>query len=128
MRKLIVSTLAGALLAGGAAAQDEATAPARAKVNLAGLFSDLDYPAAAVAAREEGPVAFRLDVGPNGRVEGCAITGSSGSAELDSATCRLLTSRARFTPARDSAGNPVQDSVAGRIVWRLPPPPPEPAS
>jgi protein TonB len=68
-------------------------------------------------------VGFAVDVGPSGRVMGCAITRSSGSAALDSATCRLIQSRARFTPALDAGGAPVSDKVAGRISWVLPPAP-----
>jgi TonB family protein len=102
---------------------------ARANSNLVSLFSSDDYPASAVRAREQGAVGFRLDVDKAGRVAGCTITSSSGSPALDSATCRLLAARARFTPARDRKGRPVPDSMAGRIVWRMPepePPPPPP--
>jgi TonB family protein len=99
--------------------------PARAPA-LASLFSSDDYPAAAVQAREEGAVGFRLTVGKDGRVAACAVTASSGSTALDSTTCQLLTVRARFRPARDYEGKPTEDSVHGRIVWRLPEPEPEP--
>ncbi|HEX9963387.1 MAG TPA: TonB family protein [Allosphingosinicella sp.] len=94
--------------------------PARAKANLASLFSDEDYPASAVRAGESGATGFRLEVGANGRVTNCTVTSSSGSSALDSTTCRLLRSRARFTPATDSSGGSTSDSVSGRIVWRLP--------
>jgi periplasmic protein TonB len=100
---------------------------ARAKANLTSLFSDQDYPAAALRAGQQGAVGFALDVGPDGRVSGCTITRSSGSSELDSTTCRLIRSRARFTPALDSAGLTVSDEVHGRINWVLPSPPPAPA-
>jgi periplasmic protein TonB len=126
MRKLGLFALAATLAAGEAAAwnDSEAVSPARAKANLASLFTDQDYPAEAIAAREEGVVGFTLDVGPEGRVTACAVTRSSGSSALDGTTCRLMTSRARFTPAVDAAGEPVADHLAGRIVWRLPPPAP----
>jgi protein TonB len=94
--------------------------PARAKANLASLFSDEDYPASAVRSGESGATGFRLEVGANGRVSNCTVTSSSGSSALDSTTCRLLRSRARFTPATDSTGSATADSVTGRIVWRLP--------
>jgi protein TonB len=94
--------------------------PARAKANLASLFSDEDYPASAVRSGESGATGFRLEVGPNGRVSNCTVTSSSGSSALDSTTCRLLRSRARFSPATDSTGSTTSDSVSGRIVWRLP--------
>jgi TonB family protein len=73
-----------------------------------------------VAKGEEGAVGFRLEVAANGRVTRCTITQSSGSASLVSATCRLLQTRARFTPARDSRGRPTADAFTSRIVWRLP--------
>jgi TonB family protein len=102
--------------------------PASAKFPLQALYSDEDYPSAAIRAGEQGSVAFRISVGTDGRVTGCAITASSGSESLDSATCRLLAARAVFWPARDRWGKPTTDSLAGRIVWQLPPdePPPLP--
>jgi TonB family protein len=93
--------------------------PARARANLASLIGNGDYPAEALRNDEQGTVGFRLSVGADGRVSGCTITSSSGSAALDSATCRILTARARFTPARDSRGLPTTDAVAARIVWRI---------
>jgi protein TonB len=89
--------------------------PARAKANLPSLFSDEDYPAC-----ESGATGFRLEIGTNGRVTNCTVTSSSGSSALDSTTCRLLRSRARFTPARDNTGSPTTDTYSSRIVWRLP--------
>jgi protein TonB len=94
--------------------------PARAKANLASLFSDEDYPASALRSSESGATGFRLEVGSNGRVSNCTVTSSSGSSALDSTTCRLLRSRARFSPATDSTGAATSDSYNGRIVWRLP--------
>jgi len=95
--------------------------PARAKANLASYVSDEDYPDSAERNKEQGTTAFTLDVGSDGRVTGCSITGSSGSSTLDAATCRLMRSRARFTPAHDSNGNAVGDRVSSRIRWVLPP-------
>jgi protein TonB len=94
--------------------------PARAKANLPSLFSDADYPPSAMRAEEQGTTGFRLDVGTDGRVTNCTITSSSGSNALDTATCRILKSRARFTPARDSTGSPTHDATSGRIRWVLP--------
>jgi TonB family protein len=100
--------------------------PARARANLAELFSSDDYPASAARAGEEGPVGFRVDIGEDGRIAACAIIATSGSPALDLATCRLLRSRARFMPALDRKGRATTDSLYGRIVWRLPEPEPEP--
>jgi TonB family protein len=94
-------------------------APARARANLGSLISNDDYPAEALRNNEQGIVGFRLEVGVDGMVSGCTIIHSSGFASLDSATCRLLTERARFTPARSRRGKPVTDTVMARIVWRI---------
>jgi protein TonB len=94
--------------------------PARARANLASYVSDEDYPSTAARNEEEGTTRFRLGVGPDGRVTECTVTASSGSAALDSATCRLMKSRARFTPARDSDGRQTSDSVSSAIRWVLP--------
>src|SRR5688500_4482386 len=94
--------------------------PPRAKTPLQALVSVNDYPMSALARREEGRVEFRLDVGENGRVTGCAITRSSGSSALDATTCRILRSRARYTPARNSNGMPVGYPVEDAVEWRLP--------
>jgi len=94
--------------------------PARARANLQSYFSTDDYPSAAQRNNEEGTASFSLTVGTDGRVQSCSITSSSGSPSLDAATCRILRSRARFTPARDSAGQPTTDTVNNRIRWVLP--------
>jgi TonB family protein len=97
-----------------------AVQPAQPKANLASLFSDEDYPASALRNGEHGTVGVKLDVGPNGRVTACTVTSSSGSEVLDSATCRLLTSRARFTPAHDAMGNPTAGVVTHSQTWQIP--------
>jgi protein TonB len=95
----------------------EATHP---KANLQGLISEDDYPSSALRNEETGTVRVRLEVGPNGRVSSCSVTGSSGSSALDTATCRLLSARARFTPAKDSNGQPTSDTYnAPPITWRI---------
>ena len=93
--------------------------PPQTIANLGALIRHEDYPAEAKAARRGGNTAVTLTVGPDGRVTGCTVTASAGFAALDSATCRLLRSRARFRPARDAAGNPTTGSVATVIHWRI---------
>lgn len=94
--------------------------PQRARANLGGYFSTDDYPAAAIRAEAEGTTRFALAIGANGRVTDCTVTGSSGNSALDSATCRILRSRARYTPARDGSGNPISGQDRGSVTWRLP--------
>lgn len=94
--------------------------PVRPRADLAQLFGAAGYPRAALARGEKGNVGFRLVVGPYGRVTRCDITQSSGSPALDEGTCQILRRQARFTPARDRAGNPVTDVVVSRVNWELP--------
>jgi len=92
----------------------------RAQGNLAPLFSDQDYPAEAIRRGEQGVTAFTLDVDEAGRVSACRVTGSSGSAMLDEATCRIARERAQFQPARDRRGRAVPDQISSRMRWVLP--------
>jgi len=94
--------------------------PQRARANLNSYFSTDDYPAGALRNNEQGTTAFSLTIGTSGRVEACTVTSSSGSSALDQATCRILRSRARYTPARDENGNPVAGHDSARVTWRLP--------
>jgi TonB family protein len=103
--------------------------PPRPLTPLPGLIAGDDYPASALRAEEQGQVDYRLLVAADGRPAGCTILASSGSASLDSATCRLATLRMRFAPARDWKGRAIAAWVVGRVVWRIedpPQPPPEP--
>ncbi len=93
---------------------------ARAKGNLPALFSTEDYPQSAIRNEESGTTGVRLTIGTDGRVSGCDVTQSSGSSALDSTTCNILRRRARFTPAKDQAGNPISDTTTTRIRWELP--------
>jgi TonB family protein len=83
------------------------------------LISNDDYPPEALRNGEEGVVDFRLDIGTDGRATNCTVTKSSGSASLDSTTCRLMRERAQLTPARDSKGEAVTDQLTARIVWSI---------
>ena len=121
--RCIALALSLALLSSPVAAcpdRGPAVVKAEARSDLQAYFSHHDYPAPALAAGAEGEVAVKLGVGDNGRVTACTVTASSGSAHLDSSTCRILRSRARFTPARDAQGKPTIDSTAATIVWRRP--------
>ena len=82
------------------------------------LFSADDYPAEAQMKGEQGTVQAELTIGSDGRVKACKVIRSSYSASLDTATCGILTRRARFRPARDSNGNPTEDTyVTPPITW-----------
>jgi protein TonB len=100
------------------------------RANIGSYISNDDYPVSALSRNEEGSVRFRLTVGADGRVTNCVITSTSGSAALDNATCRIMRSRARFTPARSASGDPTSGTVESSVTWTISEPPPiaEPAA
>lgn len=79
-----------------------------------------DYPAEAMAKREQGMVNLTMDVNDVGRVSACRIVQSSGSTILDQLSCRLMVDRGRFESARDARGKAVAGHRDRRIRWQLP--------
>jgi protein TonB len=84
------------------------------------LISSDDYPIAAARSGVQGKVTVELLIDASGRVSDCSLLQSSGSQDLDGATCTLLTRRAQYYPARNSAGIPVESRVTSSIRWNLP--------
>jgi periplasmic protein TonB len=87
--------------------------------NLQGVFSNDDYPPSAMDNNEQGTVHVVLTIGTSGRVTGCSVSSSSGSRTLDQTTCRILSARAKFSPAQDANGNPIESTFSQSITWRL---------
>jgi protein TonB len=85
-----------------------------------------DYPQSALLDDTQGTVAFHLTVDRQGRVQNCEIIQSSGSDQLDATACNLITQRARFSPARDARGRPVEGGYSNRVRWVLPKEVPQP--
>jgi protein TonB len=79
-----------------------------------------DYPSRALREERAGVTGFRVTVTPDGRVGSCTVTNSSGSPDLDQATCDNVSRRARFAPATDGEGQPTSGSYSGRIRWVIP--------
>ena len=70
--------------------------------------------------RAEGTAQAELTISASGTVVGCNLIRSTGNSALDSATCNILRRRAKFTPARDSNGNPTTDTITTPpIRWQL---------
>lgn len=90
-----------------------------AKGSLQSLINSDDYPQDSIRNEETGRVVVRLSIGADGRVSDCSVVSSSGHRSLDSATCRILKSRARYTPARLSNGQPTTDTDTAAISWQL---------
>lgn len=79
-----------------------------------------DYRSRWISEELTGTARFRLEIGTDGRVTGCQVTRSTGHTVLDSATCSLVQRRARFAPAKDSAGRATTGVYQGAVVWQLP--------
>lgn len=79
-----------------------------------------DYPARALREERAGTTGFQVTVGPDGRVTDCTVTSSSGSPDLDEATCTNVKRRARFTPAVGTDGQPMSATYSNRIRWVIP--------
>ena len=115
---MIISGLLGSLLFASASVGQPVEAAPRGDIR--GLFTGEDYPSMALRRNEQGGVRARLTVGPEGHVTQCEIAESSGSEHLDSATCTVLSARARVEPARDPAGQPTSGSyVTPTVEWRI---------
>lgn len=87
--------------------------------SLATLISSDDYPSDALQDEASGIVRFRLDVGADGKIQGCAINVSSGRKDFDEATCRIMKSRARFEPAVGADGKPAAAPYFYWVAWRI---------
>jgi protein TonB len=86
---------------------------------LRGDIRDRDYPRAARDAGIGGDLTTRYVIGTDGRIADCRVVKSSGSAVLDAATCRIVTERFRYRPARDASGRKVTDIVFDDHHWRV---------
>ena len=86
-------------------------------VQIAGAILPSDYPRDLRAQGIGGRVGMVFTVGPSGRVTSCTVTRSSGVAELDALTCRLIEQRFRYRPSTDRRGRPIADEVEGEHDW-----------
>jgi len=82
-----------------------------------GRIRNSDYPRGAGLAGAGGIVGVRYLVEVDGRVSDCEITRSSGNAELDDTTCRLIVERFRFRPSLDERGRPVPAYIVENHEW-----------
>ena len=88
-------------------------------VGLQHLFSERDYPSAAMVGNQTGRSHIILLVDERGTVRDCTLAETSGAAVLDAATCGIILTRARFKPAIDVQGKAVKAAYETRIRWRL---------
>ncbi len=88
--------------------------------NLASVVGADDYPAAALRSEASGRTSVALTISAHGLVSDCSVTASSGNVDLDTATCRLMQRRARFTPATDAAGKATGARYETSVNWQIP--------
>jgi protein TonB len=98
----------------GAGSGSGATSP---PVRVAGGISDRDYPGGAARRGAAGTVGITFRVRSDGRVDRCAVIGSSGDGELDGLTCNLVERRFVYRPARDAAGQPRDTTLRTTFTW-----------
>lgn len=79
-----------------------------------------DYRSRWIRENLSGVASFTLEIDTRGKVSECTITRSTGHDVLDGATCRLLTRRARFNPARNSNGDKVTGTYSSSVAWEIP--------
>ena len=86
--------------------------------NPGSVIVDTDYPSR--DHDKEGTTRFELIVGADGKPVSCTTTSSSGHDVLDKTACNAFVKRARFSPARDEAGNPTTGRYKGSVTWKAP--------
>ncbi len=79
-----------------------------------------NYPPRALAAGEEGPVFFVVDIDKDARATSCEVTHGSGHPLLDAETCQLIVQHAVFKSARDASGRVVKQHAEGVVNWTIP--------
>ena len=104
---------------------DGKQAPNPAKTVLAELstlFTAAEFPTEAQKMHEQGATRYQLMVDEKGSVAGCDVLASSGAPVLDSTGCDLIRRKARFTPATNSAGQPVRSVfTTSPLSWQTGP-------
>jgi len=78
-----------------------------------------DYPRRAAQEEIEGTVDVRCTVTTEGKATGCTVTSSSGSDILDGAATKAVERYARFDPALNDDGVPINASWSTRITYKL---------
>lgn len=87
--------------------------------NLRRWVTTLDYPKLSILFAEEGIVNVRLNLTMSGRVSACTVLRPSGFARLDELTCKLLSRRAKFTPALGPDGQPAAGRYTQAVGWKM---------
>jgi len=98
-------------------AQTAAAKPAIANVQDC-VPAAADYPADALRDNRQGTVRLRFTVAASGDLKTVVLRRSSGTASLDEAAARKL-STCKFVSAKASDGSPIESSFDLEYVWRI---------
>lgn len=83
------------------------------------LLTPDDYPSQALELGQGGTAVFRLTVDASGKLTGCTLVQSSGSAAIDRVTCANARKRAKFTPAVGADGLPTAASFISYSSFKI---------
>lgn len=83
-----------------------------------------NYPVRALRQELEGSVGVTVVVNAVGRVSNCSVVESSGHQVLDDAACKGMIRYARFNPALDNNGDPIESLFTTTFTYSLPEPEP----
>lgn len=97
--------------------RSRAVAPKR---NPATWIGPNDYPTDLLRKGEQGIVQFRLAVDESGRPTACKVQQSTRPAGFDEVVCRMIMRNARFEPALDVAGKPMQSYWRSSVRFEIP--------
>lgn len=95
-------------------------APAQPAQNPSRWLTNEDFPSRSALAGHNGVVQFRLDIDSTGKVTGCNILHRTNPDDFADLTCKLITKRAKFSPARDKSGQPVRSYYVNRARFIIP--------
>lgn len=97
--------------------QNSLRSPAIPLIEPSKWLATKDFPLNAAFAGQSGIVQVRIDVDESGSVTGCHVLHRTNPDQFADLTCKLISQRARLSPAINADGKPVRSFYATRIVW-----------
>lgn len=82
--------------------------------------SEKDYTSAMIRRGDQGVVRFRLSIDAEGSPTQCHVQGGTAPEALNDYACKLLLRRARFDPALDKNGEPMESFYRASVRFLLP--------
>ena len=79
-----------------------------------------NYPPESLRLGEEGDVGVAMDIGADGKINGCQVSKTSGYARLDRAACDIMLVHVTRVNPPTKDGRRVAAQREGSIGWRIP--------